>query len=172
MPILMINGANDPYWATDAARFYFDDLPSKRKYALYVPNGGHGLGDFDRVVNSLCAFYLMSIGAMEFPTRLEATHSLAGDEVVFRVRTDAAPEIVEVWVARRAKRQGLPPRALGACARPQGRRCVGRPYPAPRRQPRPVRRNHPPRRDGQLLTLHDTRHCRQVGWLPPHFYQF
>ncbi len=45
MPILIINGANDPYWATDAARFYFDDLPSKNKYALYVPNGGHGPGD-------------------------------------------------------------------------------------------------------------------------------
>ncbi|MFN7162084.1 MAG: PhoPQ-activated protein PqaA family protein [Fimbriimonadales bacterium] len=102
MPILIINGANDPYWTVDAARFYFDDLPSKRKYALYVPNGGHGLGDYDRVVNSLCAFYLMSIGKMEFPSQLRATHSIAGNEVIYRVRTDKAPEIVEVWVARRA----------------------------------------------------------------------
>jgi PhoPQ-activated pathogenicity-related protein len=109
MPILIINGANDPYWATDAAQFYFNELPSKRKYALYVPNGGHGLGDYDRVVNSLCAFYLMSVGKMEFPTRLEATHSLAGDEVVYRVRTDAAPEIVEVWVARRANDKDFRP---------------------------------------------------------------
>jgi hypothetical protein len=74
-----------------------------------VPNGGHGLGDFDRVVNSLCAFYLMSVGKMEFPTRLEATHSIAGDEVVYRVRTDAAPEIVEVWVARRANDKDFRP---------------------------------------------------------------
>lgn len=109
MPILIINGANDPYWATDAARFYFDDLPSKRKYALYVPNGGHGLGDYDRVVNSLCAFYLMSTGKMESPTRLSATHSLAGDEVIYRVRTDIEPEIVEVWVARRASDKDFRP---------------------------------------------------------------
>jgi PhoPQ-activated pathogenicity-related protein len=149
MPILIINGANDPYWATDAAQFYFNDLPSKRKYALYVPNGGHGLGDYDRVVNSLCAFYLMSIGAMEFPTRLEATHSIAGDEVVYRVRTDAAPELVEVWVARRANDKDFRPARWD-----------------------PVRRGHTPRRDGQLLPLHDTRHRSKVDAPPRTFTSF
>ncbi len=100
MPILIINGANDPYWATDAARFYFDDLPSKKKYALYVPNGGHGLGDYDRVLNSLTAFYLMSIGEARFPNQVSHTATRRGDQVEVQVRTDLKPEKVQVWVVR------------------------------------------------------------------------
>ncbi|CUU11451.1 PhoPQ-activated pathogenicity-related protein [Armatimonadetes bacterium GBS] len=100
MPILIINGANDPYWATDAARFYFDDLPSKNKYALYVPNGGHGLGDYERVVNTLCAFYLMATGKIPFPGRVEAKTRRQGDSVAVEITAERTPEKVQVWGAR------------------------------------------------------------------------
>ncbi|MCS7208609.1 MAG: PhoPQ-activated pathogenicity-related family protein [Fimbriimonadales bacterium] len=128
MPILIINGANDPYWTVDAARFYFDDLPSKRKYALYVPNGGHNLGgDFSRVVNSLCAFYLMSLGKLEFPSLLNGTHSIAGNEVIYRLRTDREPEFVDVWVARRVNDTDFrPARWEPVRARKEGNQWVAR----------------------------------------------
>lgn len=100
MPILSINGANDPYWATDAGRLYFDDLPSKKKYALYVPNGGHGLGDYDRVVNSLCAFYLMTTDKIQFPSRIEAKTRKRGDTLSIEVVADRSPEKMQIWVAR------------------------------------------------------------------------
>lgn len=127
MPILIINGANDAYWATDAAQFYFDDLPSQRKYALYVPNGGHSLGDYTRVVHSLAAFYLMSIGKLEFPSPLKASYSVAGDEVIYRVRSDKEPELVQVWVARRKDDKDFrPARWEPVRARKEGNQWVAR----------------------------------------------
>jgi PhoPQ-activated pathogenicity-related protein len=100
MPILIINGANDPYWVIDAAQFYFNDLPSRRKYALYVPNGGHGLGDYERVLNSMVAFYKMAVGDLEFPHQVEGSATRENNRVRYRVRTDRSPERVQVWVAR------------------------------------------------------------------------
>ncbi len=100
MPILIINGANDPYWATDAGQFYFHDLPSKQKYALYVPNGGHGLGDYNRVINTMTAFYLMVTGKAKFPSKITATTRKSGEQVEVLVEADMQPEKVQVWVAR------------------------------------------------------------------------
>jgi PhoPQ-activated pathogenicity-related protein len=100
MPILIINGANDPYWVTDAARFYLSDLPSKRKYALYVPNGGHGLGDYERVLNSMTGFYRMVVGELEFPRQIEGKAVRQNNRVRYEVQVNRAPERVQVWVAR------------------------------------------------------------------------
>ncbi len=100
MPILIINGANDRYWATDAGRLYFDDLPSKQKYALYVPNGGHALGDYNRVLNTMSAFYLMVTGKIRFPSFIKAITRKSGERVDMYVETDLQPRKVEIWVAR------------------------------------------------------------------------
>lgn len=64
LPKLILNGANDPYWATDALTLYWDGLPGP-KSVLTVPNAGHNLQEKtddaghtsrDRVVNALVAF--------------------------------------------------------------------------------------------------------------------
>lgn len=55
VPKLIINGANDPYWVTDALNVYWNDLVGL-KWVLYDPNSGHGLDDRVRVNNTLSAF--------------------------------------------------------------------------------------------------------------------
>ncbi len=42
VPILQINGTNDPYWTHDSMRFYWDQIKSP-KGVVYLPNAGHGL---------------------------------------------------------------------------------------------------------------------------------
>ncbi len=40
VPTLIVNGANDPYWTTDALNQYWNDL-KQPKWVVYVPNKGH-----------------------------------------------------------------------------------------------------------------------------------
>lgn len=44
IPILTVNGTNDPFWAVDAAQVYWERLP-KDKWTVAVPNANHGMGD-------------------------------------------------------------------------------------------------------------------------------
>ncbi len=66
MPKLILTGTNDPYWPLDAANLYWDGLVGP-KYILYVPNSGHGLDDFMRVVNAQVGFFLCCTGRAPLP---------------------------------------------------------------------------------------------------------
>src|SRR5690606_39177829 len=55
-PKLILLSTNDRYWPLDALKLYWADLPSP-KHVLYVPNQGHGLRDFDRVIGALSAVH-------------------------------------------------------------------------------------------------------------------
>jgi PhoPQ-activated pathogenicity-related protein len=44
VPVLIVLGSNDRYWATDALSLYWDRVPGP-KYVRIVPNVGHNLGD-------------------------------------------------------------------------------------------------------------------------------
>ncbi len=66
MPKLIISGTNDRYWPLDAAKHYFDDLTGP-KYMLYVPNSGHGLNDYTRVLMAQAGFFAAAAGRASFP---------------------------------------------------------------------------------------------------------
>lgn len=79
-PKLIILGANDPYWAVDAASLYFADLPGP-KHLRYEPNTGHDLGP--GAVPAILAFYRAVLEGRTLP-------SYAWD-------TDGAGNITVTW---------------------------------------------------------------------------
>lgn len=66
MPKLIVNGANDPYWATDSLRLYWDGLPGP-KCAVYAPNSGHGLEERARLFCTLVAFFRLVAAGKPLP---------------------------------------------------------------------------------------------------------
>jgi PhoPQ-activated pathogenicity-related protein len=42
VPVLLIHGANDPYWLTDATKYYWNEIKGQ-KYILTFPNVGHNV---------------------------------------------------------------------------------------------------------------------------------
>jgi PhoPQ-activated pathogenicity-related protein len=97
MPKLLINGANDRYWATDATSLYWDDLQGE-KSLLYVPNSGHGLEDRQRVLTTAAAFFNHVAGKAEFP-RLTFTNRRDGEKRILRVQSTVKPTEGRLWIA-------------------------------------------------------------------------
>ena len=98
MPKLIINGTNDPYWAQDALNIYWGDLKGEKR-VLYVPNGAHGLGDIQRVMNTATAF-TRAVLAGQAPPRLTWTHDDDGANARLTVHAAAAAKQAVIWVAR------------------------------------------------------------------------
>lgn len=98
MPKLLINGANDRYWPTDATSLYWNDLPGE-KSLLYVPNAGHKLGDISRVIGTAMAFFQHVVGDAPFP-RLTFTNTGHGDTRTLRLHASLRPTEARLWVAR------------------------------------------------------------------------
>lgn len=65
-PTLIVNGANDPFWAVDALSLYWDRLRQPR-WAIVVPNVAHGLGDGPWALASVSAFARVAAGLGEMP---------------------------------------------------------------------------------------------------------
>ena len=106
LPKLMINGANDPYWTTDALNLYWDDLPGD-KWVTYVPNAEHNLeqrgenGEKDRTraLNSLAAFTKHIIRDNPMP-QLRWKHDDANGQARLTVDSDHVPKAARVWTAK------------------------------------------------------------------------
>jgi PhoPQ-activated pathogenicity-related protein len=104
-PVMIINGANDPYWTTDALNLYWDDLKNP-KWVLYVPNAGHNLqqrkgGESDRAraLNTLAAFGYHQIHGGELP-KLRWRHTDGCGKLLVSVEATAAPRAARLWVVR------------------------------------------------------------------------
>lgn len=118
MPKLLIHGANDRYWATDAVRAYWNDLEGK-KYLLQVPNSGHGLEDRGRVLNTLAAFFQAVAADRPFP-EFDAAQAVGAGIVSITARSTIAPAVARLWVAhsddldfRRSRWEPAPMEAAG-----------------------------------------------------------
>jgi PhoPQ-activated pathogenicity-related protein len=123
MPKLLIHGANDRYWATDATRVYWDDLKG-RKHLLAVPNGGHGLDDRDRVLNTLGAFFRAAAADRPFP-EVAARQTSENGRVRVRVETSAPPKEVRLWTVRAGDLDFRPRKWESALLAPDGAAFAG-----------------------------------------------
>jgi PhoPQ-activated pathogenicity-related protein len=98
LPKLILLGTNDRYWPLDALKLYWHDLPEPKR-VLYVPNQGHGLADFDRLIGSLAALHRYSSRGEALPQI-----SWAFNDTGLTVETQRAPRRVLAWSASSATR--------------------------------------------------------------------
>ena len=117
-PKLIILATNDAYWPVDALNLYWNDLQGD-KYLLYVPNNGHGIKDYPRVVATIAALQQSLTGGKPLP------------KLAWRQDGAAGTNSVGVDVRRlrlRPSGSGRPRQTLGIFARQFGNL---RPLPPP-----------------------------------------
>jgi PhoPQ-activated pathogenicity-related protein len=95
---LVVNGTNDPYWATDAIRFYWDALEGE-KSALYVPNGGHGIAGDERVLAATAAFVRRVDEGRPMP-KVELSLVPAARQIAATIRASEPLRAARLWLAR------------------------------------------------------------------------
>jgi PhoPQ-activated pathogenicity-related protein len=97
LPKLIVNGANDRYWATDALNLYWNDLKGP-KYVLYVPNTGHGLADAARVFNT-CSHFERAIASGHPLPELHWEFREDDGAVYLAIHSDTPAREAHLWVA-------------------------------------------------------------------------
>lgn len=70
-PVYVILGANDGYWAIDAAQLYWNHIPARR-YLHVFPNELHGIGDACVDRPGLAGFVCACAGLRPWPNESEA----------------------------------------------------------------------------------------------------
>jgi PhoPQ-activated pathogenicity-related protein len=101
-PKLILLGTNDRYWPLDALNLYWDGLAGEKR-VLYVPNQGHGLRDYERVVGTIAAFHRQAAGELKLPA-LDWDLKQADGELQLHLRSDQRPAQVLAWVAHATTR--------------------------------------------------------------------
>lgn len=96
-PKLLIIGTNDRYWVLDALNIYWDDLIGE-KYILYVPNNGHGINDYRRLLGSIAALNQKAAGNITWPN-LSWKLDESADGLKLSVNSDQDPKQVVAWIA-------------------------------------------------------------------------
>jgi PhoPQ-activated pathogenicity-related protein len=94
-PKLIILGTNDRYWPVDALNLYWNDLAGE-KYILYVPNNGHGIRDYARVLGTTSALHEHVSGKKPLP-KLSWNFADRGDALRLEVSSDTRPVAVTSW---------------------------------------------------------------------------
>jgi PhoPQ-activated pathogenicity-related protein len=95
MPKLIVVGSNDPYWASDATGLYWPGLPDP-KLLLVVPNAGHNVLDFTRVLTSVATFARAVAEGIELP-KLEWDWHWEGEAASLRLRADQEAVGARIW---------------------------------------------------------------------------
>jgi PhoPQ-activated pathogenicity-related protein len=96
-PKLLLFGTNDRYWPLDACNLYWDDLPGE-KHLLYIPNNGHGIKDYPRIIGALVALHQQTAGGKQLP-QLSWKYENGDGKLRLRVSSVEKPSKVQAWVA-------------------------------------------------------------------------
>src|SRR5690606_15804968 len=88
---LILLATNDPYWPLDAMKLYWNGL-SAPKHVLYVPNQGHGMRDYERLIGALSALHRHSARGEPLP------------EITWRFARDRENLTLSVHPERKARR--------------------------------------------------------------------
>jgi PhoPQ-activated pathogenicity-related protein len=94
-PKLIINGTNDAYWVTDATNLYWNELTGDKRL-LYVPNNGHSLKDYGRVIGSVLAFHMAQAGHKPLP-EFDWAFVDEGSTVKLTARANPPADAMRVW---------------------------------------------------------------------------
>ncbi len=98
LPKLLVNGTNDPYWVCDAMKWYWPDL-SGPKYALQIPNAGHGLqGGKELALSTVAAFTRCIASGRPLPS-LNWEVAQNGTRVGLELTSNVVPVAARLWSA-------------------------------------------------------------------------
>lgn len=97
MPKLLIFGTNDRYWPLEACNLYWEQLTGE-KHLLYVPNAGHGINDYARVIGSVSALHRSRHGGSPLP-KLDWEFARADNNVTLDVTAKGGVDTVRGWIA-------------------------------------------------------------------------
>lgn len=97
MPKLVVVGANDPYWVTDATALYWPGLPEP-KLLHVVPNVGHNVILGDGVLSTVAAFARLVAQNRDLP-QIQNSLRFAADGVKLSVHTDWPVKEAWLWMA-------------------------------------------------------------------------
>ena len=95
LPKLIILGTNDRYWTLDALNLYWSELVGP-KCVLYVPNNGHGLIDYPRILGAVSALHEQAQGGDKLPN-LSWSFSETSSEVTLSIQSDSPPTECQIW---------------------------------------------------------------------------
>lgn len=97
-PKAVILATNDRYWPLDAAWLYWDGLKGP-KYPVYLPNQGHKLTDFRRMIAAINAVHQSTAQGRSLPDlKWHFEQSAAG--VLLTLEANPRPRLVRAWLAR------------------------------------------------------------------------
>ena len=97
LPKLIILATNDRYWTVDALNVYYEQLKGE-KYILYVPNNGHGIKDFPRLLGGLGVLYQHSSSKDKLP-KFDWKHTTTDKGHTIAVKSEPAPRELTLWTA-------------------------------------------------------------------------
>ncbi|MGC4003806.1 MAG: PhoPQ-activated protein PqaA family protein [Pirellulales bacterium] len=107
-PKLIILGTNDPYWTVDALNLYYDQLVGE-KFILYVPNAGHGIKDYPRILGGIGGLYTQITAGEKMPQLDWKWHETPASYIL-EVESSPAPDEVTLWTAEAGTRDFRPAR--------------------------------------------------------------
>jgi PhoPQ-activated pathogenicity-related protein len=128
-PKLIILGTNDRYWPVDSLNLYWNALAGE-KHILYVPNNGHDITDYPRVIGAIAALYRSACveGAMpKFDWQFDEEQ----DTVRLQLSLEDEPLEVVAWSAKSPTRDFRTSRWTSQAAAANGKQSYSIKFPRP-----------------------------------------